>query len=194
MTKPITGERQSRTSNWIPTRAAAFKIAGVYAVASFSWIALSDWAIHHLNLSQDRINFLENVKGWLFVLVTALLLGAALTRYFGKLQRSVTEQQATQAELERQSALIKSLLDSIPDLIFYKDLKGVYLGCNPAFAEFAGRPRERIIGKTDLDLFEREVAEGFRAFDQQMLSTLVQQQNEEWVEYPNGRRKWVGHN
>jgi PAS domain-containing protein len=32
------------------------------------------------------------------------------------------------------------ILDSIPDLIFFKDQKGVYQRCNIAFANFVGRP------------------------------------------------------
>ncbi len=86
------------------------------------------------------------------------------------------------------SALISSLLDSIPDIIFYKDLNGVYLGCNPAFSEFVGKPREEIIGKTDYGLFEKEIADSFRENDKKMFKTGEPRHNEEWITYPNGRK------
>ncbi len=35
-------------------------------------------------------------------------------------------------ELDRGRALLKSLIDSIPDVIFYKDRESIYLGGNPA--------------------------------------------------------------
>ncbi|WP_158277491.1 PAS domain S-box protein [Opitutus sp. ER46] len=87
------------------------------------------------------------------------------------------------ARLKHQTSLLNSLLDSIPDVIFYKDTKGVYLGCNPAFAEFVGQPREAIIGRTDYELFPKEIADTFRAFDQEMLATREPHHNEEWITY-----------
>ncbi|WP_201093697.1 PAS domain S-box protein [Thiocystis minor] len=89
----------------------------------------------------------------------------------------------------RTDGLIATLLDAIPDLVFFKDLQGVYLGCNAMFAEFVGRPRAEILGKTDVDLFEPDIAEAFRGFDQRMLEMLEPSRNEEWVTFPDGRRQ-----
>lgn len=103
----------------------------------------------------------------------------------------ITQSRQAQMEIKRQSGLISSLLDSIPDLIFLKDIHGVYLGCNPPFCEFVGRPREEIIGKTDEELFGRDVAEAFRRYDRQMLELRQSRQNEEWITYPDGRKKMI---
>jgi PAS domain S-box-containing protein len=102
--------------------------------------------------------------------------------------RDVTEHRNAELEIQRQSSLIQSLLDSIPDLVFYKDLEGVYLGCNPAFAEFIGRSREEIIGKSDYELFPKQAAEFFRSQDLEMLGSLTPRQNEEWVVRHDGTR------
>ena len=83
------------------------------------------------------------------------------------------------------------LLDSVPDLVFFKDREGVYRGCNLAFAEFVGCPREEIVGRTDHNLFGREVAESFREHDELMLRELRPRHNEEWISYPDGRRTLV---
>ena len=101
--------------------------------------------------------------------------------------RDITELRRVEMELRRQSAMMGSLLDSIPDLIFYKDLNGAYLGCNPPAAEFFGRPRDEIVGKTDHDLFDGEVADFFREQDNRMLELSAPRQNEEWIKYPDGR-------
>ena len=87
-----------------------------------------------------------------------------------------------------QAGVIESLLVSIPDLIFYKDIDGVYVGCNPPFTEFVGRPKEQIIGRTDFDLFDKNVAEQFRAYDQSMLASGQSRHNEEEITYPDGRK------
>ncbi|WP_172632568.1 PAS domain S-box protein [Methanohalophilus mahii] len=91
-------------------------------------------------------------------------------------------------DINHYAGMITSLLDSIPDIIFFKDVKGVYMGCNPAFTEFVGRPREEIIGKTDYDLFDKAFADFFRKHDERTLELLQPRHNEEWITYPDGRK------
>lgn len=91
-------------------------------------------------------------------------------------------------QLAQEQALLVSLLNSIPDLIFYKDVNGIYLGCNDAFVEFVGRSSEEIVGKSDFDLFPYEVAAFFREQDMEMMTQGQARHNDEWVDYPDGRR------
>lgn len=49
--------------------------------------------------------------------------------------------------LVEKQVLLNSLIDSIPDAVFFKDAEGAYLGCNPAFAKLFGKPRTEIIGQ-----------------------------------------------
>ena len=108
--------------------------------------------------------------------------------HFVAIKEDITERKYIDAERIRQSGLITSLLDSIPDIIFFKDIQGVYLGCNPPFAEFVGKPKNEIIGKTDYDLFDHETAKIFRQFDHEMLVLKLSKHNEEWITYPDGRK------
>lgn len=89
--------------------------------------------------------------------------------------------------LQHEKAQMRCIIDSIPDLIFIKDPKGVYLGCNKAFEEFTGRPESAILGKTDFDFFDVETAEFFRQKDREMMETGSIRLNEESVVYPDGR-------
>lgn len=100
----------------------------------------------------------------------------------------ISERKETERNLADSRATVVALIESIPDLIFYKDPQGVYLGCNSAFGKLVGKPVAEITGRTDYDLFPHEVAEFFRGKDAEMLSSLMQQANEEWVDYPDGRR------
>jgi PAS domain S-box-containing protein len=100
----------------------------------------------------------------------------------------ITTRKRAEEEIRRQSGLINSLLDSMPDLIFFKDLEGVYLGCNPAFGAFVGLAKDAIPGRTDYDLFPRAVADGFRANDQSMLASREAQHFEGSGVYPDGTR------
>jgi len=85
-------------------------------------------------------------------------------------------------------ALLTSLIDSVPDLIFYKDRNSVYMGANRAFCGFVGKQQSDLIGLNDYDLFDKDVADFFREKDQAMLNSGEARRNEEWVDYPDGRR------
>jgi len=106
----------------------------------------------------------------------------------GALLESQSHLREIAAALQEQQGLLRTLIDSIPDLIFYKNTEGVYLGCNKAFAAFAGRTGADVAGCTDFDLFPLYVALFFRNMDQRMLAELTSRRNEEWVDYPDGSR------
>jgi len=86
------------------------------------------------------------------------------------------------------STVLKALCDALPDLIFYKNMEGVYLGCNQAFCDFVGRESEfDIVGITDYDLFDQKQADCFRAQDLVVLGGNTSERHEEWVVGSNGR-------
>lgn len=107
--------------------------------------------------------------------------------YFSLIYMDVTELKERERIQNEQSAFLNSLLTSIPDLIFAKDINGVYLGCNQAFSEYIGKPQVEIIGKTDYELVDKETADFFRKKDREMLENLKSKNNEEWVVYPDGK-------
>ena len=96
--------------------------------------------------------------------------------------------QTQQRKIENQKALLSCLINSIPDLIYYKDREGGYLGCNKAFADFAGKPEEEIVGKNDFDLFDEETACSYREQDRAMLVSGQANRNQKWGLYPDGKK------
>lgn len=104
------------------------------------------------------------------------------------LWESLEQYRKLAAERGRERSLLRALIDAIPDLIFFKNPDGVFLGCNRAFEVFAGRSEKKVIGLTDLALFPRELAELFQETDRQTMSLRTARRNEEWVDYPDGRR------
>lgn len=123
-----------------------------------------------------------------YVLLSAENIYIQDKKYRFTVVHDITKLKQAEDEISRQAGMISSLLDSIPDIIFFKDQNGVYLGCNPPFAEFVGRSRGEIVGKTDYDLFDKEIADFFRKHDKSMLEVCKSQQNEEWITYPDGRK------
>ena len=100
----------------------------------------------------------------------------------------ITQRLRAEGEARRQQSMVQNLLDSIPDLIFFKDLDGVYRGCNPPFSTFVGKPRGAIVGATDFDLFGPSVAAFFQEQDRLMMAEGSPRHNDEWVRYPDGSR------
>jgi len=105
--------------------------------------------------------------------------------------RLKTAEDALSEREEHYRALLQGLLDSVPDIVFFKDLDGIYLGCNQEFANFVGRSQEEIIGRTDYDLVPKEVADSFRENDRLLLELGKCRHNDEWIDYPDGRRVLV---
>ncbi len=63
------------------------------------------------------------------------------------IERKIADQEA-----ERQRREMRTILDSVPALIFYKDLDGRYIRVNKALAEATGIPAEQWLGKTDYEI------------------------------------------
>jgi PAS domain S-box-containing protein len=88
--------------------------------------------------------------------------------------------------LEREHMLLQSLIDSIQDLIFYKDINSVYLGCNRAFEAFSGRKMKDYQGETDASFYPPDTAQGFLDTDQRVLATGQDAIYENWTTDPAG--------
>ncbi len=86
----------------------------------------------------------------------------------------VTEQILAEAEAQRSNQMLESVIDNIPQRIFWKDAESRYLGCNMTFARDAGLAYpEQIIGKTDHDLPWRDYAAAMEAQDREVLESGV---------------------
>lgn len=80
-----------------------------------------------------------------------------------------------------QNAELKTLIQTIPDLIWLKNPEGVYLEFNPAMERFYGLRRDAVIGRTTSDLFPDEVSESIHQQDQAALSADGPRTSEGWV-------------
>ncbi|MBK7001592.1 MAG: response regulator [Rhodoferax sp.] len=102
--------------------------------------------------------------------------------------KDITAIKRANAQASRHTGVMSALINAIPDLIFYKDTQGVYLGCNKAFARLHGRTVEEITHRTVYDLLPVDVADRITANDKLMLTQMVSSTSEGWETYPDGRR------
>ncbi len=108
-----------------------------------------------------------------------------------KLKEEISQRKLTEQTLIREKSLLNSLINSVPDLVFYKDKEGYYLGCNDAFARFIGKDKEEIIGKKDKDLFHPEKARLFIESDKEIIKERKSTTFEMWEEYPDGKKVYL---
>ncbi|MDR6479998.1 EAL domain-containing protein [Paraburkholderia terricola] len=90
----------------------------------------------------------------------------------------VTEQINAEAEARRSNQMLETVIDNIPQRIFWKDQQSRYLGCNMAFARDAGLAYpEQVVGKSDADMPWRAFADLLNQHDQEVVSTGVPKMN-----------------
>ncbi|WP_413167454.1 PAS domain S-box protein [Capilliphycus salinus ALCB114379] len=84
--------------------------------------------------------------------------------------RDISDRIEAKRALEENQILLQSVLDCIPQGVFWKDKQGNFLGCNYQFTVDAGLSSlEEIIGKTDYDMPWKEEAKLYRADDHQVM-------------------------
>lgn len=136
-------------------------------------------------------------------LTAVFSLYAAETHIFDRQMRNLLEEMAQdisfaldnferEAARERAEYRLKTLFETIPDLVWLKDRSGTYLACNPPIEAIFGAPTSEIIGKTDYDFINTEEADAFRVNDLAAAAAGKTVTVEESLTYPgSGRRIWV---
>ena len=90
---------------------------------------------------------------------------AKLQRTNEQLKQEIEERKQVEAELGKQKDFLNTLLETIPNPVFYKDSHGEYTGCNRAFEEFIGKSRSDIVGKTVYEIGPKEIADIYYKMD-----------------------------
>ncbi|HEY9188427.1 MAG TPA: PAS domain S-box protein [Ignavibacteria bacterium] len=106
---------------------------------------------------------------------------------------NITERIKFENELKYEKHLFLSLLNNIPDFIYYKDTYGKFLRVNLAFAKWMGYEKpDEIIGKTDYDFFEKELADSYSIIEKKIISTGKGLLNfDEYNKTVTGKESWV---
>ena len=132
---------------------------------------LLDRAIHYL----PTFNYSLMLGCWavsfsIFTTVLSMMLGKGIGHEIDTANKSRDE---AELALTKSHELMRGIIDTVPQSIFWKDNDGFYLGCNATFASYAHIERpELVVGKRDSDLPWRvEDVEGYRSDDQAVIET-----------------------
>lgn len=109
-------------------------IAAAALILSFSEIYLTLYTV-----VTDNFNFLGHVyKIIAYVMIYRAIFVAGIREPF--------------EELGKEKSMIRALVDSLPDIIYFKDNKEKYLGVNQAYVEYSGMPEKDMLGKKDFEI------------------------------------------
>ena len=131
-------------------------------------------------------------QGGLFV---ALMLSSALGLFFYQRRTYAFDRIAAAMEEERKQAgealreseeRLRAITDNTQAVIFVKDLAGQYLFVNRKYEALFRVTNATILGKTDHDIFPREMADAFRKNDQEVMRNPRSFAVEEQVPHDDG--------
>ncbi|QZY53924.1 sensor domain-containing diguanylate cyclase [Crassaminicella profunda] len=83
--------------------------------------------------------------------------------------QDVTEWKEAEIALQDNLKFLQTLIDTIPNPIFYKDINGVYKYSNTAHLEYLNLKREDVIGHNIYDILPKEMAEEHYKVDAELL-------------------------
>jgi PAS domain S-box-containing protein len=126
-------------------------------------------------------------------LVTGQTVARALIETIRIMPGVIDDLMENSTALATERAMLRTIIDSLPDAIYVKDRQGRFEVANRAVAQLMGaRDPEELIGKTDFDFYPHEMAAQFHADEQALIqSGLPLRDKEEPVVDANGVPRWL---
>lgn len=179
----------------------SLKITTIYLIFGCLWILFSDMLANVVFIERSSVILASILKGLFYVIITSILIYCLVYKSINNLMVSKEKENKTNQELkesnelyknlyleyDRKQAILRSLINSIPDIFFYKDINSVYLGCNRSFEKFVGKSKEEIIGSSDFELFNEETAKLFKSVDIDTIKSNKPIKSEVSFKTPDGK-------
>ena len=164
-----------------PPHSIPSKIVAVYAIISCLWIFFSDKLLETLVKEPHLMAEIAIVKGWLFILVTSLLLFFLIRRYVARLRHA----NETHSEVERR---FRELMERVHMIALMLDSKGTVTFCNDFLLDLTGWTRDELMG---MNWFETCIppdikAQVYSLFQQGMSTGLIPFHHENRILTRNG--------
>ncbi|MGA2242832.1 MAG: PAS domain-containing protein [Verrucomicrobiota bacterium] len=139
----------------------------------FDWQQLHRYGLNENNLPPGSQVRFKSPTLWETYYRTVILVVAALvvqTGLIGALLIQRRRKRQAEAELFNSRLMLRTVLDTIPQRVFWKDRNSVFLGCNKPFArDYGFSDAKEMIGKTDYDTVAAPMADRYRADDREVM-------------------------
>ena len=184
---------QSQSEDWCeirePEGTSLGSIRWVTALRVFTvrgerhgWLAVFDRTARKLNNSQ---------RAGLQTVAHEVAMHLELGQQARHLAHYSEQHRKTETALRDSEAYFESLVESLPQAIFRKDLNGRFTYVNKRFCEALHRRRDDLLGLNDFDLFPAELAGQYVADDRRVLDTQETLERTEVNVTPGGEEHYV---
>ncbi|MBN2021037.1 MAG: PAS domain S-box protein [Sedimentisphaerales bacterium] len=85
--------------------------------------------------------------------------------------QDITMHKSIEESLRKERQEIRTIIDSLPIIVFYKDKKGRFVRVNKTLAESLNIPEEKFLGKTVFDLYSAKIAQGMTKDDNEVFNS-----------------------
>ncbi|ADI38493.1 putative sensory histidine kinase [Waddlia chondrophila 2032/99] len=105
--------------------------------------------------------------------------------------RDITNRIRAEAEIKETQRRLRAIIDNATSVIYVKDLKGRYLIANKQYLDLFHLTNEEVIGKTDYEIFSKDVADKFSLNDNDVLEKGKAVTYEETAPLDDGEHTYV---
>ncbi|MDB6121215.1 MAG: putative sensor protein [Pedosphaera sp.] len=120
---------------------------------------------------ESRIYRKEGSIIWIAENVRAIRDSKGKLIYYEGTVEDITQRRLAEEKVRNSEALYHSLVETLPQNIFRKDLEGRFTFVNHRFCQTLGHKQEEIIGKSDADFFPADLAQKYQRDDQRIMET-----------------------
>ncbi|GAB2910229.1 ATP-binding protein [Rheinheimera gaetbuli] len=150
---------------WVRGATLAAAVLGPVSIAFLFYLVLHlDAALSYLEDSahQERLlneGMQENIRQLNYEIEERKKAFQAKRRAIDELRKEIAERKKAQIELEEQSLLIRSIVDSSPDLFYYRDETGRFASCNKMFEQIMGKSATELLGRYPAEIYSAKSAQ-----------------------------------
>jgi len=174
-------------------------IFSVKSISKQTFFNPSDWNDIVCLLKKDGVMINKIVRRkkkdgssiWVLMNMRTVYNKSGSISHFDGFTVDITEQKNTESLLQIQYNFANTLLEALPNPVFYKNIHGKYIGCNKAWEELLGIPRKNIIGKSVFEVFPQQHASVYRTKDDMLFDEEVKQEYETTLPSTRGARNVI---
>ncbi len=116
---------------------------------------------------------------------------SAAGSFYSGIIRDISERKQMEDALRRSEELLRNLINNTTAVIYVKEPDGRYVMTNTRFEHLFALSQDQIRGKTDHELFPKDIADGFREHDLAVLNAGVPLESEEYAPHPDGLHTYL---
>jgi PAS domain S-box-containing protein len=179
----------------------AFSLAGILLLLVFAaWAirralnpieALTNTALAIAGGDLERVVQVENRDEVGTLAVAFNDMTARMRDLILSLERRIDQLDQTKVALNTSLLRQTAILDNIPDLAWLKDEKSRFIAVNEPFGQACGFIPAELVGKTDLDIWPEELAQGYRKDDYEVMQSGKSKHVEERLMDSAGQERWI---